>query len=57
MNNKKQEKVLLIINENSIFYRIKDFFKKMFNKNKTIERTTTIEESIIYRKKKITFLL
>lgn len=34
MNNNKQEKALIEINESSIFYKIKKFFRKLFKKQK-----------------------
>ena len=34
MNNNKQEKALNEINESSIFYKIKNFFRKLFKKQK-----------------------
>ena len=34
MNNNKQEKALIEINESSIFYKIKNFFRKLFKKQK-----------------------
>jgi len=36
MKENTQEKSLLKVNENSIFYKIKMFFKKIFNKNEII---------------------
>lgn len=34
MNNNKQEKALIEINESSIFYKIKNFFRNLFKKQK-----------------------
>ena len=34
MNNNKQEKALIEVNENSIFYKIKNFFRNLFKKQK-----------------------
>lgn len=45
MKENTQEKSLVQINENSIFYKIKRFFKNLFNKNKnTIVNYAIIEE-------------
>lgn len=40
MNNNKQEKALIEVNENSIFYKIKNFFKNLFKKQKNINDTS-----------------
>ena len=46
MEENTQEKSLVQINENSIFYKIKKFFKNLFNKNKdTIYNYAVIEET------------
>lgn len=46
MKENTQEKSLAQINENSLFYRIKKFFKNLFNKNKdTIYDNSVIEET------------
>ena len=39
MNNNKQEKALIEVNENSIFYKIKNFFRNLFKKQKNINAT------------------
>lgn len=44
MRENTQEKRLVQVNENSIFYRIKRFFKKLFDKNQTIENISVIKE-------------
>ena len=46
MKENTQEKSLIKVNENSIFYRIKNFFKTIFNDNKSVENTSTIANSI-----------
>lgn len=40
MNNNKQEKALIEVNENSIFYKIKNFFRNLFKKQKNINATS-----------------
>ena len=46
MKDNAQEKSLIRINENSIFYKIKRFLKNLFNKNKdTIYNYAVIEET------------
>lgn len=46
MKENTQEKLLVQVNENSIFYKIKRFFKGLFNKNTTIaDNYATIEEA------------
>ena len=42
MNNNKQEKALIEVNENSIFYKIKNFFRNLFKKQKNINATSEI---------------
>lgn len=42
MNNNKQEKALIEVNENSIFYKIKNFFRNLFKKQKNINATSKI---------------
>lgn len=45
MKENTQEKSLVQVNENSIFYKIKRFFKILFNKNKdTTDNYVVIEE-------------
>jgi len=39
-----QEKELVQVNRNSIFYKIKRFFKSIFHKNETIKKTVIIKE-------------
>lgn len=46
MSNNTQEKSLIEVNENSIFYKIKCFFRNLFNKNKTAENSTAIENVV-----------
>ena len=46
MRDNTQEKSLIAVNENSIFYRIKNFFRNLFDKHKAIENSTVIENSI-----------
>ena len=43
MKENTQEKALVKINENGIFYKIKSFFRNLFHKNKEIENNTSIE--------------
>ena len=45
MNNNEQEKSLIVINEKSIFYRIKSFFKKLFKKGYVETPIVEIEEN------------
>ena len=46
MKENTQEKSLVQVNENSIFYKIKRFFKNLFNKNKdTTDNYVVIEET------------
>lgn len=44
MKENTQEKSLVQVNENSIFYKIKKFFKNLFNKNSEITNNYTIIE-------------
>lgn len=46
MKENTQEKSLVQLNENSIFYKIKSFFKKVFRKNSTIINDNSIEENL-----------
>lgn len=46
MNENTHEKSLIAVNENSIFYKIKNFFRKLFHKNKYDENSTTIKNNI-----------
>lgn len=46
MKENTQEKSLVQVNENGIFYKIKRFFKNLFNKNKdTTDNYAVIEET------------
>lgn len=45
MRTNTQEKSLITVNENSIFYKIKKFFINLFHKNREIESTTDIEDT------------
>lgn len=47
MKENTQEKSLVQVNENNIFYKIKRFFKNLFNKN-TIDNYAVIEEKSSY---------
>lgn len=46
MRDNSQEKSLIAVNENSIFYKIKNFFRNLFHKNKSVESSTAIENAI-----------
>lgn len=46
MRDNTQEKSLIAVNENSIFYKIKNFVKNLFHKHKAIENSTVIENGI-----------
>ena len=46
MNENTHEKSLISVNENSIFYKIKKFFRNLFHKAKYDENSTTIENNI-----------
>ena len=46
MRDNTQEKSLIAVNENSIFYKIKNFFRNLFHKHKVIENSTVIENGI-----------
>ncbi|HJJ03742.1 MAG TPA: hypothetical protein OIM28_03720 [Clostridiaceae bacterium] len=46
MRDNTQEKSLITVNENSIFYKIKNFFRNLFYKHKAIENSTVIENGI-----------
>ena len=45
MNNNEQEKSLIVVNEKSIFYKIKSFFKKLFKKEYVESPIVKIEEN------------
>lgn len=51
MNSNEQKKSLIKINENKIFYKIKNLFKKLFYKNKNADNT--INEKMISDKRTI----
>ena len=44
MEENTQEKSLVQVNEKSIFYKIKKFFRNLFNRNKTIDEANIIEK-------------
>ena len=46
MKDNTQEKSLMVVNENSIFYKIKNFFRNLFHRNKTAESSSVIESEI-----------
>lgn len=46
MKENTQEKSLLQVNENSIVYKIKNFFKNLFCKNIEIENNVIVEENV-----------
>ena len=46
MRDNTQEKSLITVNENSICYKIKNFFRHLFHKHKAIENSTVIENGI-----------
>ena len=46
MKKKSQEKRLITVNENSIFYKIKTFFKNLFNPRKKVENVLRVEEAV-----------
>ena len=59
MKENTQEKSLVRVNENSIFYKIKSFFRNLFHKNTKIEENIVNEENInnnIIEEKKSEFL-
>ncbi len=59
MKENTHEKSLVRVNENSIFYKIKKFFKNLFNRNTIItEYCATVEETnnLQNDEKKISFL-
>lgn len=47
MKENTDEKLLVIANENSIFYKIKKFFKNLFNKNKNAYNYIVEESPVI----------
>ena len=46
MKENTQEKSLIQVNENSIFYKVKSFFRNLFHKNTEIKSNIIIEENI-----------
>ena len=46
MKENTQEKSLVQVNENSIFYKIKQFFRNLFHKNTEFESNVVVEENI-----------
>ena len=46
MKENTQEKSLVQINENSIFYKIKNFFRRLFNKTEKLESYNTVQNNI-----------
>lgn len=46
MKENTQEKSLVQVNENSIFYKIKSFFRNLFNKKTEVENNLVAEENI-----------
>lgn len=46
MKKNSQEKRLITVNENSIFYKIKTFFKNLFNPGKKVENVLRVEEAV-----------
>ena len=46
MKKNSQEKRLITVNENSIFYKIKTFLKNLFNPRKKVENVLRVEEAV-----------
>lgn len=46
MKENTQEKSLVQVNENSIFYKIKKFFRNLFHKDTEIKSSVIVEENI-----------
>ena len=46
MKKNSQEKRLITVNETSIFYKIKTFFKNLFNPRKKVENVLRVEEAV-----------
>ena len=46
MKKNSQEKRLITVNENSIFYKIKTFFKNLFSPRKKVENVLRVEEAV-----------
>ena len=53
MKENTQEKSLVKVNENSIFYKIKMFFRNVFGKHENINNTAVIEEQVDVKSKNI----
>lgn len=56
MKENTQEKSLIQVNENSIFYKIKRFFRNLFHKEQAIVNNELIEEKVEIEDKKSTFI-
>ena len=56
MKENTQEKSLVQINENSIFYKIKRFFRNLFHKEEIIINTPPVEEKVEVDNKKSAFI-
>lgn len=60
MKENTQEKSLIQVNENSIFYKIKNFFKNLFHKNKVVNDVVnsieTTENIVQTTERKNTFM-
>lgn len=46
MKENAQEKLLVQVNENSIFYRIKSFFRNLFHRKQVVNEVNVIENNI-----------
>jgi len=56
MKENTQEKSLIQVNENSIFYKIKRFFRNLFNKEEIIVNTPPVEEKVEVDNKESAFI-
>lgn len=56
MKENTQEKSLIQVNENSIFYKIKRFFRNLFHKEEILVNTPPIEEKFEVDNKKSDFI-
>ena len=56
MKENTQEKSLVQVNENSIFYKIKRFFRNLFHKEENIVNTPPVEEKVEVDNKKSAFI-
>ena len=56
MKENTQEKSLIQVNENSIFYKIKRFFRNLFHKEEIIVDTPPVEEKVEVDNKKSAFI-